>query len=194
MTLLTRIAGAAAAAALVIGGVAPAQAQEPLDDLARHLSAQSQALNQVLERLSQPETARAVVDSAVRGDRLTFEGLFEGIEVQVPNKCVWVADTVEKLTSKFVGFEERCRRRADLTLDEWLIYVLITHKHFPPVQSDEPAPPTVTQVEDLPVIPPGPYLDELKANGLVRCELAKKYSGGISLFPGKPEKFCFVKP
>jgi hypothetical protein len=194
MPLLTRLGGMAAAAALVLAVAAPAPAQE-LDDVAQRIAAQSAALGQVLDRLSRPDVARAVVDSAVRGDARTFEGLFKGIEVQVPNKCVWIADTVEKLTSTFVGFEEQCRLRDDLTPDEWIQYVLITLRHHPPTKVEDDGPPTFEVVGDgHVVIPPGPYLDDLKANGLVTCQLVKKYSSGISLFPGKPERFCFVKP
>lgn len=194
MTLLTRLGRAAAAAALVLAVTAPAQAQE-LDDLAQHIAAQSAALNQVLDRLKNPDIARAVVTSALENDARSFEGLFEGIDVQVPNKCVWIADTVEKLTSTFIGFEEQCWLRDDLSLDEWIQYVLITKKYYPPVAKDPNAPPTLEVVGDgHVVIPPGDYLNELKAHGLVNCKLVKKYSSGIFLFPGKPERFCFQKP
>jgi len=194
MTLLTRLSRGAAAAALVLAATAPAPAQE-IDALAQHIAKQSAALNQVLDRLSRPESARAVVDSALRGDARTFEGIFEGIEVKVPNKCVWIADTVEKLTSTFVGFDRECWLRDNLTPDEWVQYVLITLRHHPPVAVDEDAPPTFQVASDGHVlIPAGDYLNELDAHGLVTCKLVKKYSSGIFLFPGKPERFCFQKP
>ena len=191
MTLLTRMA---AAAALVFAAGAGAHAQE-LDDIAQHIASQSAALDQVLDRLKQPEIARAVVDSALKGDLRRFEGLFEGVEVKVPNKCVWIADTVEKLTSSFVGLEEQCVLRDDLTLDEWILYVQITRRYYTPVAVDPNAPPTLEVVGDgHVVIAPGDYLNELKANGLVNCKLVPKYSSGIFLFPGKPERFCLGRP
>jgi hypothetical protein len=193
MRLITRLGGLAAAA-LLLAVAPPAPAQE-LDDIAGHIAEQSAALGQVLDRLSKPEVARAVVDSAVRGDARTFEGLFEGVEVKVPNRCVWIADTVERLTSSFVALEEQCRLRDDLTASEWLQYVLITRRHFPPKPVDENGGPGFVVMGDgHVVIPPGDYLEELKAFGLVRCELVKKYSSGIFLFPGKPERFCLGKP
>lgn len=195
MTLLTRLGRLAAATALVLAVTAPAPAPaQELHDLARHIAEQSAALNQVLDRLSRPEIARAVVDSALEGDARTFEGIFEGVEVKVPNKCVWIADTVEKLTSKFTGFEEQCRVKDNLTHDEWILYVIITMRHHSPVAANEDDPATLNLVGSDPVIPPGPYLDELKAHGLVHCPLVPTYHSGISLFPGKPERFCFQKP
>src|SRR6267378_2940132 len=125
MTLLTRLSRAAAAASLVLAVIASAHAQE-LDNLANHIATQSAALSQVLDRLSRPDTARAVVESALKGDARTFTQIFDGIDVKVPNKCVWISDTVEKLTSTFVGFEEQCRLRDNLTQAEWAQYVSIT--------------------------------------------------------------------
>jgi hypothetical protein len=195
MTLRTRIARVAAAAALVLAVTVPTEAQE-LDDLAQHIASQSAALGQVLDRLSRPEIARAVVATALEGDARKFEGLFEGIDVEVPNRCVWIADTVEKLTSTFVGFAEECRLRDDLTLDEWIQYVQITRRHhrFVLAENDGSSPAFEVVGDGHVVIPPGAYLDELKANGLVACSLVKKYSSGIFLFPGKPERFCLGKP
>lgn len=181
-----------AAAALVLSVAAPAPAQE-FDDLADHIAQQAGALGQVMDRLRRPEVARAVVESALKGDPRGFEGLFDGIEVQVPNKCVWIADTVEKLTSKFVGFEDQCWLRDDLTRSEWFLYVQITQKYFPPTTVNNNPPPTVLADGHI-LIPPGAYFDELNANGLVHCESVKKYSSGIFLFPGRPERFCLGKP
>ena len=194
MTLLTRLGRVAAAAALVLALTAPASAQE-LDELAQHIASQSAALDQVLDRLKHPETARAVVTSALKNDPWAFERLFEGIDVPVRDKCVWIADTVEKLTSTYVGLGEECTLRDDLTRNEWIQYVLITIRHHPPTAVDPNAPPVFEVVGNGPVvIPPGAYLDELKAHGLVTCKLVKKYSSGFFLFPGKPERFCFGKP
>jgi hypothetical protein len=191
MNVLTRMGRTAAAAALALASSsAPASAQEPLDDLAGHIATQSRALNQVLDRLGRPDIARAVVDSALRGDARTFEGLFEGVELQVPNRCVWIADTVEKLTSTFVGLEQECRLRTDLTRGELFDYIQITLKHYPPPQYVAKDGTPLPAIGD--VIPPGPYLDELRAHGLVNCALVKKYSSGIFLFAGKPEKFCLL--
>jgi hypothetical protein len=185
MRLITRLGGMAAAA-LLLAAAPPAPAQE-LDDIAGHIAAQSAALGPVLDRLSKPEVARAVVDSAVRGDLRTFEGLFEGVEVKVPNKCVLIAETVEKLTSTFVGLEPKCHLRDNLTASEWMEYVLITLRYYP--LTDVNSPPALDAV-----IPPGDYLEELKAHGLVICPPGSKYHSGIFLFPGKPERFCLGKP
>jgi len=185
MRLITRLGGLAAAA-LLLAVAPPAPAQE-LDDIAGHIAAQSAALGPLLDRLSKPEVAHAVVDSAFRGDARKFEGLFEGIEVQVPNKCVWIADTVEKLTSTFVGFGEECRLRNNLTASEWMEYVLITQRYYPLTSVN--SPPALDAV-----IPPGDYLEELRAHNLVSCPYVRKYHSGIFLFPGKPERFCLGKP
>ena len=185
MRLITRRRGLAAAA-LVLAMAAPAPAQE-LDDISKHIAAQAAALGPLLDRLSKPEVARAVLESAARGDAPAFEGLFEGIEVKVPNRCVWIADTVEKLTSTFVGFERQCRLRTNLTPGEWAEYVLITQRYYPvggPV-----SPPALDAV-----IPPGDYLKELQDHNLVLCPFTETYHSGIFLFPGRPERFCLGKP
>jgi hypothetical protein len=194
MRLLIHLGVTVAAAALVLSVSAPAPAQD-FDDLADHIAQQAGALGQVMDRLRRPEVARAVVETALKGDPRGFEGLFDGIEVEVPNKCVWVADTVEKLTSTFVGFENQCWLRDDLTLSEWFLYVQITRKYFPPTKVDpNNTPPTVLADGHI-LIPPGAYFDELNANGLLHCgEPVKKYSSGIFLFPGRPERFCLGKP
>jgi len=194
MRLLTRLAVMAAAASLVLAIAAPAPAQE-FDDLADHIAQQAGALGQVMDRLRQPEIARGVVESALKGDPSAFEGLFDGIEVKVPNKCVWIADTVEKLISKFDGFENQCWLRDDLTLSEWFLYVQITRKYFPPTKVDPDIPPPTVLSDGHILIPPGAYFDELNANGLVHCgEPKAKYTSGIFLFPGRPERFCLGRP
>jgi hypothetical protein len=40
------------------------------------------------------------------------------------------------------------------------------------------------------VIPPGAFLDELKANGLVTCESRMTYDTNTILVLGKPEQVC----
>jgi hypothetical protein len=94
------------------------------------------------------------------------------------------------LTSTFVGFDEQCRLRTDLTRGEWLDYILVTLRHDP--SRLEGQGPVLRALDD--VIPPGPYLEELKAHGLVTCALVRKYSSRLSLFPGTPERFCLGKP
>lgn len=193
MRFLTRLGVTGAAAALALSVAAPAPAQE-FDDLADHIAQQAGALGPVMERLSHPEVARAVVETALKNDPRGFEGLFDGINVPVLDKCVWIADTVEKLTSKFEGLAEQCWLRDDLTPSEWLLYVQITRSYFPPTKVDPNNPPATVLADGHIVIPPGAYLNELNANGLVHCEKKPKYSSGIFLFPGRPERFCLGKP
>jgi hypothetical protein len=193
MRLFTRLGLTGVAAVLVLSVAAPAPAQE-FDDLADHIAQQAGAMSQVMERLRRPEVARAVVESALKGDPRGFEGLFDAIDVPVLDKCVWIADTVEKLTSKFVGFEKQCSLRDDLTLSEWFLYVQITRKYFPPTKVDPNDPPPTVLADGHVLIPPGAYRDELEASGLLNCPRAPKYSSGIFLFPGRPERFCLGKP
>jgi hypothetical protein len=41
-----------------------------------------------------------------------------------------------------------------------------------------------------PEIPPGPFLEELKANGLVTCDKKPKHDVSTVVVLGKPERVC----
>src|SRR5687768_10269414 len=109
MNLLTRWSRSAAAATLLLAGSAQASADE-IGDFAGQIAGNSAAFRLVLDRLSSPEIARLAVESAVRGDARAFNQLFEGIELQVPNKCFYISDVIETVSSHFTMVEE-CRVR-----------------------------------------------------------------------------------
>lgn len=189
MDLVTRLGRSAAAAALVLAGTA-ASAQE-VGDLAHQIATRSAALSQVLDRLSVPETAQTLVNSAIAGDPRAFNRIFDGIELPVVNKCFWISELVEKLTTSG-GFVEQCWLREDLSTAEWLRYTQIAVQYaltkggqFTDVETD---------ASGHTLIRPGAFLDELKANGLVTCVQVWKTTGSTSLVFQKPERFCIHTP
>lgn len=192
MNLLTRLGGSAAAA-LLLAGSAQAPADE-IDDLAGQIAGRSAAVRLVLDRLSAPETARLVVESAVRGDARAFNQLFEGIELEVPNKCFYISELIETMSSSQVWVQE-CSIRDNLTWAEWNNYFAIAKRHDQlGGRGNNTALLVETDASGGAVVTPGAFLDELKANGLVTCQFVKKYVSGSSLVFGKPQRFCFQQP
>jgi hypothetical protein len=190
MKLVTLLGRSAAVAALLLAVTAQAPADE-VDDLARQIAGRSAALSQLMERLSAPETALTLVNSAVTGDARSFNRIFEDIDFQVEDRCFWVSKLVEKLTSTLSQAEE-CWLRDDLTTEESFLYIKIAVQHGHLGR----APTTILQTNSSgrTLIPAGAFRDELRATGLATCKLVFKHNSATSLVFAKPERFCLQQP
>jgi hypothetical protein len=85
-----------------------------------------------------------------------------------PTLCAVVREVVEGAE---VREEERCALRPDLSLAERLLALRIYERHFGRVERvvETGISHSGLRAVGLEFIPPGPYLDELKANNLVTC-------------------------
>ena len=86
--------------------------------------------------------------------------------------------------------------KANLTPAQLALYIQIAIKHgmLGPVASATSTPPVLNAVQ-LVQIPPGPFRNELEANGLLDC-MEVKGSTGLAARPivGEPFHFCLEGP
>ena len=141
------------------------------------LAGEAGALADVLENWRRPEVARAVVESLLDNDRDRFSELLQ-FKIDGPGDpderrryiCYKLLLLVEKLGQpKFLpGATETCYLRTDLSPEERRRYLAIVLEF-----SDSGQPPTLYDRGTVglqgPEIPPGPFLEALKAERLVTC-------------------------
>ena len=128
-------------------------------------------IGQFLQEMGKPDSLHRLVDVLQERDSDAFHRMIEGVP-EFPEKCstlhVIVRDVLDDKTAMVEV--ERCALRLDLTPTERLLAGRIYRKHF---ATGVPTQVVVTsgtlQSVVLEVIEPGPYLDELRANGLVYC-------------------------
>jgi hypothetical protein len=145
------------------------------------------ALADLFSKWRKPEVARKVIDSVIAGDGAAFRDLID-LDLPVPplNKCIWLSELIEKVAS--VDTVTVCRKRNDLSPDEQARYIAIVFEFWrrgelPPIESTG-GPGFIN-----PVIPPGPFLNALKAQNLVGCN-EEQIGGGLKLVPAKPTRLC----
>jgi hypothetical protein len=165
--------------------------ESDLDSLHRELAGRFRGLSRLFAELGSQEGAQKLLDSLISGDAAAFNRLIEPVEIpDLPQlgKCFWVREIIDRVSSN-VTFVEVCLLRDDLTPDERALYLSIARRHgaLIPLTDAEKA---ITVLGDGEGIPPGPFLDELKANGLVTCNLRRKYDVSTNLAFGKPERIC----
>jgi hypothetical protein len=114
--------------------------------------------------------------------------------VQIPGipqlgKCFWLREIIE-LGVETPTLVEVCVLRDDLTPNERRLYMRIVIKYgvHTPLSNAEKVFHTLGEG---PEIPPGRFLDELKANGLVTCKTKVKFDVSTTQGPfGKYELVC----
>ena len=161
--------------------------EQAVADLSDEFAREVGALADVLENWRKPEVARAVVESLLDNDRDRFSALLQANR-DVPDAdlppdpygdltekqkllCYKLLLLAEKFGQpKITGTTETCRLRTDLSPDERRRYLEIA-LHFR--ERDEL--PVLSEgwtrgfSGEGPAIPPGVFLDALKAEGLVNC-------------------------
>jgi hypothetical protein len=186
---MMRIGRIAAVVAAIVLGAVSARAGEVPEQLAKELRERSRALASLYDRLATEDGAQALVNALASGKPDDFARVYEGLELPVQNRCAWVRDALDVIVSEPKPSDE-CVLRDDLTPEERLLYLMIATKY---AQVFYPVPPRVpSSLVLIPaLIPPGPFLDELKANGLVKCKLVfAQGSGGQKLLHSAPYHFC----
>jgi hypothetical protein len=162
-----------------------------LEDLHRDLADRFSALSRLFAEFGSPKGARRLVDTLVSGDAAAFNQLLDPLDLPtIPplGKCFWVREIIDRVvvTTTLV---EVCTLRDDLTGAELVLYLSIARRHgaLIPLTAAEDA---ITALGDGEGIPPGPFLDELKANNLVTCTTRVKHDVSSKLAFGKPERVC----
>jgi hypothetical protein len=177
-------------AATMALGAASARAAEGTEQLAKTLQERSRALASLYERLATEDGTQALVKALASGKADDFAQIYAGLDLPVHNRCAWVQDAVDVVVSVPKPSEE-CVLRDDLTPQERLLYLIIAMRH---AQTFSPAPPRATGpfvvVEPPTPVPPGPFFDELKANGLLKCALVFAQSSSQELIFSAPYEFC----
>jgi len=164
-----------------------------LDNLYQDLAHRFRALSQLFGQLGSPESAQALLDSLITEDGVAFNRLVDSVDYPMPiGKCFWLKEIIESTIGGPNGTVEECWLRDDLTSRERALYLAIAWRHNILVAWEERPKLTLEdgRLERI-VIPPGPFLDELKANGLVTCALRITYSPIHGVAAGKPQRLCF---
>lgn len=185
------------------GGIDEQAVGEAMDLLSSELAARFGALSDTFGEWRKPETARAVLESVLAGDREGFHKLLpagfggpgpdplDPPDPRIPKGpkfCIFVAEVVEELVP---AREVPCSRvRTDLSPAEKARYIAIVvsclrEGCLPPL---EPVAFEVGKCKGI-VIPPGEFLNRLEAAGLVEgCTC--RVDGGIKAQLTPPEQMC----
>jgi hypothetical protein len=148
-------------------------------DLSDEFAREVGAFADVFERWRRPEVARKVVESLLNNDREAFNALLRpGIDpagVDPEGKrlalCYKLLLLAEKLGQpKLTKGPMICRLKTGLSLSQRLRYLAIA-RQFRNVYIWEDSAARGLSAQGLgPIIPPGPFLDALTAEGLVDCK------------------------
>lgn len=163
-----------------------------IDDLYRHLARRFRAVSKLFRKLGSEEAVHQLLDSVVLRDSDAFNALIDGVDIPdlPPNlKCRLVYEWVEEVVCDAYTVPV-CRLRVDLTPDERLLYLLIAFRHRPQPPVTATTGQGITLIGENPEIPPGPFLDELKANNLVICKPETRYDCKLKQVFGPPEWVC----
>jgi hypothetical protein len=141
--------------------------------------------------LREPRLVEELVDVLNKGDADRFADLTVRYG-DFPNRCSLMCHIAVEVisTGSAPKLTEQCSLRTDLTPSETFTAFMIYRRHHgtggPAVVHEVGTlSATVLVVE---VIPAGPYLDELKASGLVTCRIVR--TGGSGFITGAREFVC----
>jgi hypothetical protein len=162
-----------------------------LAELYEELADRFAGLSKLFEHLGTPEAVSELFASLVADNPEPFDKLIASFEFPLLGKCLWVRDLIERVIVTPTGFVQECWLRDDLTPAERWLYIRISLRHRQLTPMDVGVgTPTFQVLEGRTIIPPGPFLDELKANGLVICETRMTYETTTVLGFSKPEQVC----
>ncbi len=157
------------------------EVEKRIGELSTEFAQRLGALADLFSRWREPEVARAVLEALIAGDGKAFRELGE-VDLPFPplDICAWIVEVVEKVVP-VPKTEDVCRLRELLSPWERRLYLAIV---FEFMQSGQPMP-----IDASGVIQPGPFLEALRAAGLVSC-VPEWAGGGLELVIGKPERMC----
>lgn len=159
--------------------------QEVYGDIAARFG----VLSRAFAELSSPDAVEELLRMFVSKDEAGIGSFLDRFDITIPNRCFWFSEVIERLVST-ITFVQECCLRTDLSWDEMVLYIIIARRHgqLRPIQDDGVQLLAMADVSCA--IPPSPFLDELKANGLVTCEFVRKVEVGVQLGLSPPERVC----
>lgn len=157
-----------------------------LDGLYSELAGRFGALSKLFGQLSSPKAAQDLIAGLTSEKDGHFKLLTDQLDIPMLGKCVWLREIIERVVSTSTGFATECWLRDDLTPAERLVYLRIAWRNM---QVHRTANPVLVR-NGRTIIPPGPFLDELRANGLVHCENVPTYESSLTLTLSRPERIC----
>jgi hypothetical protein len=161
-----------------------------IGELSDEFAERAGALADLFATWRKPEVARAVIDSLISDDRDAFRQLSE-VELPVPvlDRCFWLVEVIEKVVP--VPRTEVCRLRGDLSTEERRRYIAIVLEFRQRGLALPPIEPTSGGSGSSigPIVPPGEFLEALRAEGLVTCG-EEGTGGGLEHVIARPERMC----
>jgi hypothetical protein len=163
-----------------------------LDGLHEEMAGRFGALGRLFGELGTPEAARMLFDSLTSDDPSAFDRFADHLDLPMLGKCWWLRSVVESVLRTPTGQVQDCWLREDLTPAERSLYLQIALRYRNPTFGGL----AVLLFEEAhrgfhQVIPPGPFLDELRANGLIECEpLRATFETSVLLALSPPERVC----
>ena len=162
-----------------------------LDGLYQDLAGRFRALSGLFDQLGSQEAVQQLLENIISGDAEAFSRIIEPVEISnIPQlgKCFWLKEIIERVivTPTLV---EVCVLRDDLTPAERILYMQIAMLYGALILLRD-AELAMWKLGESPGISPGPFLDELKANGLVTCKTEVKYDVSTTQGFGKPQRVC----
>ena len=156
--------------------------ESDLGGLYQELGKRFEALSELFGKLSSPSAAKELLDSLTLADAAKPFPKIVDIKIPMLGKCFWIREIIEHVVSTPAGFVEECRVRDNLTPSEADGYFSIAWRYR--------MEGTLVAIVYGAAIPPGPFLDELKAKGLVTCE--NKMTDNTSVIGGfsPPSRVC----
>src|SRR5258708_3657765 len=160
-----------------------------LDGLHQDLAKRFGALSQLFGQLGSPRAVQELLDGLTSEDGTAFKQFVDRVDFPMLGKCFWLRELVERVLSTPSGLVPGdCWLRDNLTPQERQLYlqIAVRHRSMDGIKSTE-----VTLQNGHRVIPPGPFLDELKTNRLVTCDPSRQtFDTTLTLAFSRPELVC----
>jgi hypothetical protein len=158
-----------------------------LDGMYQELAERFGALSRLFGELSSPDAAKELLDSLTLADVARPFPQIVDIDIPMVGKCFWLRQLIEHVvvtpTSSVV-----CRVRDNLTSYEIGLYFSIAWRHRDRTVVGKQIAGAIHDTSRE--VPPGPFLDELKVNGLVTCKFETTYDTSTTLVFSNPERVC----
>jgi hypothetical protein len=159
-----------------------------LDSMYQELAERFGALSRLFRELSSPDAVKELLDSLTLADVAKPFPQIVDINIHMVGKCFWLRELIEHVVTTPAGLVEECRVRDDLTPSEIGLYFSIAWRHRDRTLMGKQKGVVIHDTSR--VVPAGPFLDELKANGLVTCTFEMTYNTSTTLVFSKPEHVC----